>query len=38
MTLRAVHETLAHGRVLTAYEHYALKLLDAWRRLLHPAK
>jgi hypothetical protein len=33
MTLRAVHETLAHGRVLSAYEHYALKLLDAWRRL-----
>jgi hypothetical protein len=34
MTLQAVHETLAHGRVLTAYEHYALKLLHAWRRLL----
>jgi hypothetical protein len=34
MTLRAVHETLAHGRVLTTYEHYALKFLDAWRRLL----
>jgi hypothetical protein len=34
MTLRAVHETLAHGRVLTAYEHYALKFLDAWRRML----
>jgi hypothetical protein len=34
MTLRAVHETLAHGRVLTTYEHYALKFLHAWRRLL----
>jgi hypothetical protein len=35
MTLRAVHETLAHGRVLTTYEHYALKLLHAWGRFLH---
>jgi len=34
MTLRAVHEILAHGRVLTAYEHYALRFLHAWRRLL----
>jgi hypothetical protein len=34
MTLRAVHETLAHGRVLSAYEHYALKLLHAWKRLI----
>ncbi len=34
MTLRAVHETLAHGRVLTTYEHYALKLLHIWKRLL----
>jgi hypothetical protein len=31
MTLRSVHETLAHGRVLTAYERYALKLLHVWR-------
>ncbi len=38
MTLRAVHETLAHGRVLTSYEHYALKLLHAWRRLLTPTE
>jgi len=30
MPLRAVHETLAHGRVLTAYERYALKLLHVW--------
>jgi hypothetical protein len=34
MTLQAVHETLAHGRVLSAYEHYALRFLDAWRRWL----
>jgi hypothetical protein len=34
MTLRAVHETLAHGRVLTAYERYALKLLHVWRHWL----
>ena len=34
MTLRAVHETLAHGRVLSTYEHYALKFLHAWRRFL----
>jgi hypothetical protein len=38
MTLQAVHETLAHGRVLNAYEHYALKFLNAWRRLLTPAE
>jgi len=31
MTLRAVQEMLAHGRVLTAYERYALKLLHVWR-------
>jgi hypothetical protein len=34
MTLRAVHETLAHGRVLTAYERYALKLIHVWRHWL----
>ena len=34
MTLRAVHETLAHGRVLSAYERYALKLLHVWRHWL----
>ncbi len=34
MTLRAIHEMLAHGRVLTSYEHYALKFLHAWKRLL----
>jgi len=34
MTLRSVHEMLAHGRVLTSYEHYALKFLHSWRRLL----
>jgi len=32
MTLQAVHETLAHGRVLTAYEQYALKILGGRRR------
>jgi hypothetical protein len=34
MTLKAVHETLAHGRVLSPYEHYALKFLHAWRQFL----
>jgi hypothetical protein len=38
MTLRAVHETLAHGRVLTAYERYALKLLHVWRHWLGDAR
>ena len=37
MTLRAIHETLAHGRVLSTYEHYALKFLHAWRRFLKPS-
>jgi len=32
MTLQAVHETLAHGRVLSAYEQYALKMLGGKRR------
>jgi len=34
MTLQAIHETLAHGRVLTAYERYGLKLLHGWRKFL----
>jgi hypothetical protein len=34
MTLRGVHEILAHGRVLTSYEHYALRFLHAWRRFM----
>lgn len=34
MTLRSVHETLAHGRVLSSYERYALKLLHVWRNLV----
>jgi len=34
MTLQAIHETLAHGRVLTAYERYALKLLHGWRKFI----
>ena len=33
LTLRAVHETLAHGRVLSAYERSALSLLHLWRRV-----
>jgi len=37
MTLRAIHETLAHGRVLTAYERYALKLLSSWRHIFASA-
>jgi hypothetical protein len=38
MTLRAVHEALAHGRVLTSYEHYALRLLHLWRRVFGSAE
>jgi hypothetical protein len=34
MTLTGVREILAHDRVLTTYERYALKFLHAWRRLL----
>ncbi len=34
MTLTGIYELLAHDRVLTAYERYALKFLHAWRRLL----
>ncbi|HZR20959.1 MAG TPA: hypothetical protein VFE51_26995 [Verrucomicrobiae bacterium] len=34
MTLRAIHEVLAHGRVLTPYERYALRLLHVWRHWL----
>jgi len=33
MTLRAVHETLAHGRVLSTYERSALSVLHLWRRV-----
>lgn len=38
MTLRAVHESLAHGRVLSTYEHFALKLLHLWRQILRPSR
>ncbi len=39
MTLRGIHEILAHGRVLTSYEHYALRFLHSWGRLLgHQSK
>jgi hypothetical protein len=34
MSLRGVHEMLAHGYMLTAYDRYALKFLHAWRHLL----
>jgi len=33
MDLRAVHEILAHGRVLSTYEQYALRFLHVWRRI-----
>ncbi len=33
LDLRAIHEILAHGRVLSTYEHYALKLLHLWRQV-----
>jgi len=33
MTLRAVHESLAHGRVLSTYERSALRFLHLWRRI-----
>jgi hypothetical protein len=38
MTLQSIHEILAHGRVLTAYEHYALKFFGSWRRFLGEKK
>jgi len=38
MSHRSVHEILAHGRVLTAYEHYALRFFGSWRRLLGEKK
>lgn len=37
MTLRGVHEILAHGRVLTSYEHFGLRLLRGWHRMFGPA-
>ncbi len=33
MSLQAIHETLAHGRVLTPYEQFALKILGSARPL-----
>jgi hypothetical protein len=35
LELRAMHELVAHGRVLTTYEHYALKFLHPWARILN---
>jgi hypothetical protein len=37
MTLRSVHEMLAHGRVLSTYERSALKVLHIWRRVFGEA-
>lgn len=34
MTLRSVHELMAHGRVLSAYERYALRFFHGWWKLL----
>lgn len=34
MRLQSVRELLAHGRVLSAYEHYALRFLHVWTRFL----
>ena len=34
MTLRTVHEILAHGHALSTYERYALKFFHVWWRLL----
>lgn len=38
LSLRSVHEILAHGHVLTSYEHYALRFLHAWSRFLGQSK
>jgi hypothetical protein len=40
MTLRAIHELLAHGRVLSTYERYGLKVLSTMRHLVpsHPTR
>jgi hypothetical protein len=38
LTLRAVHEMLAHGRVLSTYERSALRVLHLWRRVFHPSQ
>jgi hypothetical protein len=32
MALQAIHETLAHGRLLTPYEQFALKVLGGSRQ------
>lgn len=34
MALRAVHELIAHGRVLTTYERYAVRFFHVWWRML----
>lgn len=34
MSLRQVHETIAHGRVLSTYERYAQRFFHLWWRML----
>jgi len=34
MTMRDLHEIMAHGYALSPYERYALKFLHSWRKLL----
>lgn len=34
MALRAVHEILAHSRVLTTYERYAVRFFHVWWRMI----
>jgi hypothetical protein len=34
MDLRAVHELMAHGRILSTYERYAVKFFHVWWRML----
>jgi hypothetical protein len=38
MTLRSIHELMAHGRELSTYERYALRFLHAWRRFVGSEK
>jgi len=38
MALRAIHELLAHGRVLTTYERYAVRFFHVWWRMIGQSK
>ena len=38
MSLQAVRESLAHGRVLSTYERYGLKFLHLWHRVVGHAE